>query len=182
MPPGQYTVRLNVDGQSHEQPLTVIKDPHSAGTAADIRAQVAFIRDIREDVVAAGESVERVEAIRVQLHTMARFTEDEALSEAIADVEQKLVDLQMKMVDLRLTEEGQDGVRFEALLLQKLGYLTGGLSIADFSPTNSESEVKTLLHDQLLEHLDAVEALVASDVAALNRMLSARGLLIITDS
>ena len=182
MPPGQYTVRLNVDGQSHEQPLTVIKDPHSAGTAADIRAQVAFIRDIREDVVAAGESVERVEAIRVQLHTMARFTEDDVLSEAIADVEQKLVDLQMKMVDLRLTEEGQDGVRFEALLLQKLGYLTGGLSIADFSPTNSESEVKTLLHDQLLEHLDAVEALVSSDVAALNRMLSARGLLIITDS
>lgn len=181
MPPGQYTVRLTVDGTTHEESVTVLKDPHSGGTEADIAAQVAFIRAAREDVVAAGEAVHRVEAIRVQLETLARFSEDDEVSAAISLLDEKLVALQSNMVDLRLTGEGQDGVRFGARLLQKLGYVTGGLSAADFRPTDQENEVQVLLHDQLLEHLSNLDALVAGDVAELNQMLQGRGMLIITD-
>ena len=181
MPPGQYTVRLNVDGEIHEQPLTVIKDPHSAGSEADIAAQIAFLKDVREDVVAAGEAVHRVEALRVQLQTMARFAEDETLSGAISDLEDKLEELQGTLVDLRQTGQGQDAVRFRARLLSKLGYLTNALSIADFPPTDQETEVKGILHEQLQLHLSAVETVIAEDVAALNEMLRSRGLLLITD-
>ena len=181
MAPGQYTVRLNVDGTTHEQPLTVIKDPHSAGSEADIAEQIAFLKDVRADVVTAGEAVHRVEALRVQLETMARFAEDETLSDAIADLEDKLAELQGTLVDLRQTGQGQDAVRFEARLLSKLGYLTNALSIADFPPTDQETEVKGILHEQLQLHLTAVETMIAEDVAALNEMLRTRGLLLITD-
>ena len=181
MPPGEYTARLNVDGETHEQPLTVIKDPHSAGSEADIAQQIAFLKDVRADVVAAGEAVERVEALRVQLETMARFSEDETLSDAIAGLEEKLVELQETMVDLRLTGQGQDAVRFGVRLLAKLGYLTNALSVADFPPTDQEMEVRGILHEQLQLHLSAVETVIAEDVAALNEMLRTRGLLLITD-
>ena len=181
MPPGEYTARLNVDGETHEQPLTVIKDPHSAGSEADIAQQIAFLKDVRADVVAAGEAVERVEALRVQLETMARFSEDETLSDAIAELEEKLVELQETMVDLRLTGQGQDAVRFGVRLLAKLGYLTNALSVADFPPTDQEMEVKGILNEQLQIHLSAVETLIAEDVAALNEMLRTRGMLLITD-
>jgi hypothetical protein len=181
MPPGQYTVRLSVDGATHEQPLTVLKDPHSAGTEAEIAEQLAFIREVREDVVRAGDAVHRVEAMRVQLRTLARFAEDEDLSASVEDLRQKLVDLQETMVDLRLTGQGQDGVRFEARLLQKLGYLVGALSIADFRPTDQEMEVKVILHDALEAHLAELEELVRTDVAALNETLRGLGMLIITD-
>lgn len=181
MPPGRYTVRLLAGDQTHEQPLTVIKDPHSAGTEADIDAQVAFLDEVRSDFVAAGEAVHRVEAIRVQLSTLARFAEDQALADALSALEEKLVALQMNMVDLRLTGQGQDGVRFEAKLLQKIGYLTGGISVADFLPTDQEMEVKSRLQEMLREHLSALDALMEGDVADLNRMLQARGMLIVTD-
>ncbi|MYH09358.1 MAG: sialidase [Gemmatimonadales bacterium] len=181
MPPGQYTVRLSVDGATHEQPLTVLKDPHSAGTEAEIAEQLAFIREVREDVVRAGDAVHRVEAMRVQLRTLARFAEDEDLSASVEDLRQKLIDLQETMVDLRLTGQGQDGVRFEARLLQKLGYLVGALSIADFRPTDQEMEVKVILHDALEAHLAELEELVRTDVAALNETLRGLGMLIITD-
>ncbi len=181
MPPGRYTVRLMVGDEVHEQPLTVIKDPHSAGSEADIAAQVAFIREVRDDVVAAGEAVHRVEAIRVQLATMSRFADEEALTQAIASLRDELIELQMNMVDLRLTGQGQDGVRFEAKLLQKLGYLTGAIAVADFPPTDQEMEVKALLHEDLREHLEALDALVEGELAALNEMLRARGMLIIAD-
>ncbi|WP_420635195.1 sialidase [Candidatus Palauibacter sp.] len=181
LPPGQYTVRLTVDGASHEQPLTVLKDPHSAGTEADIAAQVSFIRDVREDVVQAGEAVERVEAMRVQLGTLARFVEDEDVAVSVEDLRQKLIDLQETMVDLRLTGQGQDGVRFEARLLQKLGYVIGGLSVADFRPTDQEMEVRVILREALEAHLAELEQLVQTDVAALNETLRGLGMLIITD-
>ena len=155
--------------------------PRIWGIEADIAAQVAFIREVRDDVVAAAEAVHRVEAIRVQLATMSRFADDDALTEAMAALRGQLVDLQMAMVDLRLTGQGQDGVRFEAKLLQKLGYLTGAIAGADFPPTDQELEVKVLLHEQLREHLEALDALVASEVAALNEMLRARGMVIIAD-
>ena len=39
MPPGRYAVRLTVDGATHEQPLTVLKDPHSGGRRRTSRSR-----------------------------------------------------------------------------------------------------------------------------------------------
>jgi hypothetical protein len=33
--PGQYTVRLTVDGQTYNQPVTIKPDPHGAPSGAD---------------------------------------------------------------------------------------------------------------------------------------------------
>ncbi|MCE2422225.1 MAG: sialidase [Gemmatimonadetes bacterium] len=178
-PPGKYTVRLRAADSVHEQPLTVLKDPNSAGTEADIAAQVAFLREVRQDAVAAGEAVERVEALRVQLATIARFADDGELLEAVEVLRGRLVDLQMEMVDLRLTGQGQDGVRFEARLLQKIGYLTGAIAVADFPPTDQEMEVKGLLHEQLEAHLQALEQIMTGELEELNAMLRTRGMVVI---
>jgi len=179
-PPGEYTVRLTVDGQELTHSLTVLKDPNTAGTEADIAAQVTFLEAVREDVVTAGEAVRRVEVLRVQLQTLSRFSEDDEVNEAVHELEQKLQDLQMIMVELRSTGQGQDGVRFGAQLLQKLGYLTRNVSVADFPPTDQDMEVQRLLRDQLAEHLSAIDALVANDVANLNALLRSKGIEIIS--
>ena len=39
-----------MDGATQTQPLTVLKDPNSAGTEADIAQQIALLRKIRDDV------------------------------------------------------------------------------------------------------------------------------------
>ena len=46
-PPGNYTVKLDVGGQSFTQPLTVIKDPYSEGTEGDIQAQMTTLFELR---------------------------------------------------------------------------------------------------------------------------------------
>lgn len=181
MAPGEYTVRLTVDGTEHTQIVTVLKDPNSEGTQADIEAQIAFMKGVREDVVTTGDMVHRIEAVRVQLATLARFNEDEEVAGAIESLEAELVDQLMEIVDLRLTGQGQDGVRFGAELLQKLTYLPRGLSVADFAPTDSELEVKQILHDEMLERGSTLDALLAEDLAALNEMLARKGLTVITD-
>jgi hypothetical protein len=182
MPPGQYTVKLTVDGQEHVQPLTVLKDPNSAGTEADIAEQVALLQAVREDVVAAGEAIHRIEAVRVQLMTLARFNEDEEVAVAVRALEQKLVEHEMELVDLRLTGQGQDGVRFGAKLLQKLTYLPGGLAGSDFRPTDQQVEVQGLLHAELQESMRELDAIFQADLAALNDLLRQKGMIIITDA
>jgi hypothetical protein len=176
MPPGEYTVTLSLDGQEMERNLRVLKDPNTAGSESDIAAQVAFVREVREDLVRAGEAVHQVEALRVQLKTLLRFSEDDEVTSAAKALEEKLEELQMEMVDLRLTGQGQDGVRFGAKLLQKFGYLTRGVSVADFPPTDQDLEVKGILHDALADHLEALGSLLTGDVADFNALLTSKGM------
>jgi hypothetical protein len=165
-----------VDGVEQARALEVRKDPNSAGTQEDIEAQATLLHAVKADLEAGAEAVHTMEALRVQLETLLRFVEDEEVEASAKALEEKLTNLEMELVDLRQTSQGQDGVRFEAKLLSMLGYLTGGLSQADFRPTDQEVEVQRILHGRLQEQLAALEALLATDLAEFNSMLRARGL------
>jgi photosystem II stability/assembly factor-like uncharacterized protein len=179
MPPGQYTVTLNVDGRQQSRPLTVLKDPHSAGTETDIAAQIAMLQSLKADLERGAKAVHRIEALRVQLGTLARFTEHADVKTSVQQLLDKLIALEMNLIDLRLTGDGQDAVRFEARLLQKFSYLAGGLAGSDFRPTDQQVEVRGILTKQLDDQIRALDALVTTDVAALNQTLQAKGLTII---
>jgi len=178
-PPGTYTVTLRVGGEDYTQSLEVRKDPHSAGTVADIGLQVEFLQAIKADMESGAEAVHRMEALRVQLRTLAAFSEDQEVTAAAEALEKKVAELELKLVDLRQTGQGQDGIRFEAVLLGKLNYLTGGVSVADFRPTDQDVEVQRILHQELGEQLRSLDALVAGDVASLNARLNSKGMGII---
>jgi hypothetical protein len=49
-PPGTYTVQLSIGGKQLTQKLEVKKDPHSAGTEADIQQQVKVLFELRRDM------------------------------------------------------------------------------------------------------------------------------------
>jgi hypothetical protein len=173
--PGSYTVTLSVDGTEHEQSLEVRKDPNSGGSEAEIAEQIELLYAVKEDLEVGAKAVHEIEALRVQLRNLMRFSKDEEVQEAAKAVEEKLVELEMNLVDLRLTGQGQDAVRFEAKLLAKLSYLTGGLAQADFRPTDQEIEVQKILHDRLAEHKSALDGLMAGEVAELNTFLQGKG-------
>ncbi len=46
MPPGNYTIRLRVNGQTYTQKATLLRDPRIPATDADLRAQYAFANAI----------------------------------------------------------------------------------------------------------------------------------------
>jgi hypothetical protein len=180
-PPGTYTVRLTVDGVSQTQPLVVRKDPNSAGTEADIAAQTQTASALRDDLNTAAAAVNRIETARLQLEGLPRITNDTAMRRAAAAMNQKLIDLEMNLVDLRQTGGGQDGVRFGAKLISRIGYLAGGLTSGDFKPPNQHLEVQKILADELRLRLQALDALLTADLSGLNEQLRSRGLPIIAD-
>ena len=82
--PGQYTVRLKVDGQTYNQPLTVVRDPHSPGSDADIQQSVQTLLQITGLISQVSDSINQIEWLRKQLEVLQTMLRPEKKKEAAA--------------------------------------------------------------------------------------------------
>ena len=172
-PPGTYTVQLSVGGRQLTQTLEVRKDPHSAGTEADIQAQMTMLFDLRRDLNAGADIVNQIELVRSQIANLIQVVEDEAITEAGDELEEKLMAVEGILVELRLT--GPDGQRWAAKLLTKMIYLADrGVASADFPPTDQQLEVQQLLEEQLATAQSQLDELLDRDLAEFNELLRTR--------
>ena len=82
--PGSYTVRLKVDGQTYNQPLTVVRDPHSPGSDADIQQSVQTLLQITGLITQVSDSINQIEWLRKQLEVLASMLRPEKKKEPSA--------------------------------------------------------------------------------------------------
>jgi hypothetical protein len=169
-PPGTYTVKLTIGGRDYSQPVTVVKDPHSGGTEADIQSQVTLLGELASGINSSVDAINQLEFVRAQVQATMRSLPDGELRRAAAELEAKLSDAEMNLIDLRITG-GQDGVRYAAKLMGKFGYLANGMSGTDYRPTDQVVEASKVLQDQLKGNLTQIGALIDKDVSAFNDML-----------
>ena len=173
-PPGTYTVQLGVGGQQLRQTLEVRKDPHSAGTEADIQAQMTMLFDLRRELESAVDVVNQIELVRGQIANLVQVVEDEAITEAGGELDQKLIALEGNLVELRETGRGQDSIRWGPQLISHFQNVATGLASADFRPTNQQVEVQTLLQERLRTHVNQLNGLLSNDLSAFNELLRTR--------
>ncbi|HSR49205.1 MAG TPA: hypothetical protein VLV83_00165, partial [Acidobacteriota bacterium] len=187
--PGSYTVRLTVDGQGHEQPLTIIKDPHSAGTVEEVVEQVDLVLQLRSDLDQVVEMINEIEWIRRQLSDLrsrlasldegastasgaasgsdsdggaAGDTPHQPVIAAAAELDEQFQSLEGRFFDLRLTGGNafQDTLRWPRRLYSKLGSLAGYIHQSDFPATDQQVEVHGLYQDQITQARSDLDALL----------------------
>jgi photosystem II stability/assembly factor-like uncharacterized protein len=177
MPPGRYTVRLAVDGQTQSQPLDVLKDPNIPVTAQDIQASAALLTNMQGDMNAAVDMLGSIENVRAQIQSLDGQSAATADVKSAADsVERKFMTVEGNLVDLRMTGRGQDEVRYPAKIGAQLNYLAGGISASDFTPTTQQRDVDQVLAKQVRDTRSALQALIQNDLAKLNALLRSKGL------
>ena len=180
MPPGTYTVTLDVGGVEQSASLTVLKDPNSDGTEADIQAQIAMVEELRADYDQAAGMVNRIEWIRRQLDDLRPVLEDQGgqdeVLEAIGALEARLVEAEHNLIRLTTTGTGQDGVRYSPKLVEELRYLAGAVATSDFRPTDQMVEVQGVLGEKLERFRAQVDQVLEVEVPAFNERLRARNL------
>jgi photosystem II stability/assembly factor-like uncharacterized protein len=178
-PPGPYTVTLVVDGAESTTELTVLKDPHSEGSLADVRVQTAMLTELRDELSEAAEMVNRIEWIRRQLYdTRAVLEEQSGDAEILAaaeELDRGLIEIEETLIQLRSTGTGQDYVRWPARLVSRLEYLAGTVAVSDFPPTDQSREVHEVLKERLSTAATRLEALMAEEVAEFNELLRQAG-------
>jgi hypothetical protein len=175
-PPGSYTVTLTVGSEKSSQKLNVLKDPHSTGSESDIEKQLQLVSALREEMNALAGSVNQIESIRAQLADLEKqLGKDDASKEiqkAATELAKKLTEAEGKVVQLKATGRGQDDVRYNPMLLQKVSYLADEVeSSSDFPPTTQQAAVQLELKKQGDDSQQEMQEVIAKDVAAFNAML-----------
>jgi hypothetical protein len=186
-PPGAYTVKMKVGERELSQTVTVVRDPGTGATDADLAAQIELARDLIDDVNRTAAMVNSVEDARGQITALnARLAPDKErkdapdtnkdVRDAAEALDRTLMAFEEKLFQVRVTGRGQDLLRWPARLAEQLLYLLRTLTQDDFAPTASQREVHQLLHDQVGTLRTELDGLLARDLAEFNKLLTEKSL------
>jgi photosystem II stability/assembly factor-like uncharacterized protein len=169
VPPGAYTVRLTVGDSAGPAPvtvgrqLTVLKDPNTAGTDADVQAQTRLAVAIRSEQDSVARMINRLEWVRKQLRDLAaQLRGDSAVAgdsaakllAGLADsLDARAVAVEGALFDVHLTGAREDAFRNPMQLYGRLAALQSDVaeSGVDFAPTTQQLQVHELLARRVAE-------------------------------
>jgi hypothetical protein len=180
--PGRYRITLTAGDSVRSTWLTVLQDPESDGSAADMRAQLDMQLELREMTDSTAGLIDRIEWTRKGVQDLGvRFRGEEAYRDVVQAgeaLEDLLMELEMRLFDLRLSggSAGQDTIRWPRKLFAKLTSLASYISGSDHPPTDQATEVRDRYRQELTEVLARWAEIASGDLARFNRMLTDRGL------
>ncbi|MCX6549677.1 MAG: glycosyl hydrolase, partial [Acidobacteria bacterium] len=174
-PPGAYRVRLTVDGQSHEQTLTVLKDPRLLDVSdADLQAQYELARQVSDRTGDANQAVVRIRALRTQIADRLGANPPPALTTPADTLIRKLSDIEEAIYQVK-NRSPKDPLNFPIKLNNRIAALQDVIEAADARPTQQAYDVFKELSAELQGHLSRLEQVLVTDVAVFNRSLAQMG-------
>ena len=176
VPPGRYSVRLNVDGEVQTQPLTVVRNPMFADVSdADLQAQYDFAIRVRDKVSEANDAVIRIRAIkeaaadRIAKRSDARVKQQgERLIASLSDVEDDIYQVR--------NESGQDPLNFPIRINNRLANLLRIVNMGDGRPIANAPVLLEEYSKILAVQTGRLNQVLERDLAAFNQALRAAGL------
>jgi photosystem II stability/assembly factor-like uncharacterized protein len=177
VPPGRYTVRLVADGRTLTAPVVVERNPWFTDVSdADLRAQYAFSKKVRDKTNQANEAVIAIRHVKKQLEDRAKKTSDATLEGSMAALEKSASAIEEKIYQVR-NRSGQDPLNFPIKVNNRLATLLSMAERGDGRPTNNMPEIYRILAKELDGYTAELAQLWKSDLASVNRELSGAGLL-----
>ncbi|MBE3099477.1 MAG: glycosyl hydrolase, partial [Planctomycetes bacterium] len=180
--PGEYQVRLIVDGRVQSRTFGVTWNPRLKGvTAADLREQFALAMKIRDKTSAAHDAIIRVRAMKQQASERLRGVSEARVVKAMQAFVLKISAVEEELYQVR-NRSPKDPLNFPVKLNNRIAALQRVVESAEARPTDQCHTVFALLSDELAASLSKLDSAVNADLAALNALLKARRLAAITDS
>jgi photosystem II stability/assembly factor-like uncharacterized protein len=171
--PGRYQVQLEVDGDVQTREFEVRKDPRIDATQEDLEAQFELLLEIRDKLSAVHDAVLRSRGLREQVDswkTRLEETGNDELAEEAQQVSEKLVEAEGNLVESR-TKGYADSFNYPPKVNSKLASMQGSVSFGDARPPAQQYEVFEHLSGLADQHMATLEAVIESDVAALNQKI-----------
>jgi photosystem II stability/assembly factor-like uncharacterized protein len=174
-PPGRYSVRLTAGGLTKTQEFEVRRNPAvTTVTDADLIEQFKLAKQINDKVNLANETVLRIRSLKDQIAARVSSSKDAALTSAGEALTRTLTGIEGEIYQYR-NRSNQDPLNYPIRLNNKLAALQGVVEGGDARPTDQSYAVFKTLSARLDAEIARLEAAVASDLAALNKRLTAAG-------
>lgn len=174
MVPGQYTVKLTVNGRSYSRPLTVKMDPRVKTPAAGLAQQFALSTQLADAIHRDFVALTAVRALRAQLKTLKDRAPEGAVADAVAALDAKAAAIEgAGGGGLGGGGGGRGGAGDQSLtrLNGELAGLMGTTDGADATPTTQATTGAAELERALSGLLGRWNDLRTRDVATLNTQL-----------
>jgi len=181
--PGNYTLRLTVDGKTATAPLVVERDPRDASTGvsdADLAEQLRFTLGVRDAITRLTRDVLRLRAVRRQLaerdELVAKDDKAKALVEPSKALIAKLDDLEGRLHNPK-AEIAYDVLaqRGGTKLYSRMAPLMDWSSNGEGAPTEGMRQVFAAQQQELARFEGEMAALFGKDLAALNAQAAQLG-------
>ena len=182
--PGNYTVRMTVDGTTRTAPLKVVKDPRGGASQDDLVAQLSFSLRVRDAISRVSGLVMSMQSVKEQLRARAKTLEarksesgvadllkrGEALIEKIDTVEAKLHNPSAEVTYDILAQQGG------AQPYSRLSPLQMWTVNGDGRPTQGMEQVMAGLEQELTPLEREAATLLDKELADLNSRAKAAGI------
>ena len=178
--PGEYTVRLTVDGHASTQPLTVKMDPRVKTPASGLLQQFALSSEMYEGEMRAVSAATQVRGLRKQLQQLQKAVGQGPVADAVAALD--------KTAEALVGAEARGFGRFGGgggpdtlnSIRGTLGLLLGRLQEADVAPTTQTAAAVADRQKALASLLARWTAVQNEDLPKLNAQLKQANLPVAT--
>jgi photosystem II stability/assembly factor-like uncharacterized protein len=173
-PPGQYQVKITVDGETETQAFAIRREPRLLKdvTDQDLRDQFDLAIQIRDRVSLANEAVLLARGIKAQIaERKAKIDPRQAAAiKALEDLEKSVSDVEGEIYQVRL-QSSQDPLNFPIKLNNKIAALQGIVESADVRPTEQTYSMFRTLSNRLDEQLGKLDSAITSKMPPANQQL-----------
>jgi hypothetical protein len=182
--PGNYTVKLMVNGQSYTQPLTVKMDPRVKTSSEDLAQQHAIAMRCYEGLKQVRDALGQIRKLRSQLRDLRGRAGDGALVDAITAFERKAAALEGAGGGFRGGGGGAGAGSGEPSLSRMSGELLGLMGLvegADVKPTTQAIAASLQVQRNLEQVFTRWNEIKDKDLKLLNEQLAKAGLPTLTN-
>jgi photosystem II stability/assembly factor-like uncharacterized protein len=175
--PGNYTMRLTVDGKTSTQPLVVKMDPRIKTPLADLRKQFEMQSGSADGMSKSFEALSQVRTVRAQLKERTAKAGKGALAEAIAALDKQAAEMEgATQSNFFGLPPGAKAPENFSSLNQHFGGILAVADSADAGPTTQATAVFKELGDDAEKLIGRWTKIRQQDIPALNAELKKAGL------
>ena len=172
--PGEYKVELTVNETSQKQVFTLLRNPVSEASQADMIAQFDFINDINEKVTEIHTALKNVKKVTAQIAILKKSISDKKKHKELIDFADDLVK-KMTAIEVVLyqtkSKSGQDPLNYPIRLNNKLAHINSLTRVGNYKPTQQEIDFKNEITKKIDSELKKLHTLFEIKVQALNKKL-----------
>jgi hypothetical protein len=174
--PGQYSVRLTVDGNTLTQPLVVKKHPlYTDVTQADLEEQFALAIRVRDKLSEANNAVIQIRDLKAQVADRLGKSQDARLRTAGNTLTRNLSAVEEEIYQVR-NQSGQDPLNFPIKINNRIGTLNRTVNTGDGKPIANAEPIFNDLVAELKVQTDRLQQVLNADLTRLNAELRRLGL------
>jgi photosystem II stability/assembly factor-like uncharacterized protein len=169
--PGNYQVKLTVDGQTMTATFEVKPDPRLSTTPADYAKQLDVSLKIRDKLTETHNAIIQIRDVKKQIDDLVkRVGGPGTIADSGKSLTRKLTDVEEALYQTK-NQSSQDPLNFPIRLNNKLAALLGVISRSETPPNDQSYAVYEDLMRQIDAQLAKFATIMKTDVPSFNQMV-----------